>query len=147
MIILKASPKILKILKEYSIDIDALQHSLMYILQIYTNKFNTKDIEIKIVCRKNNKNYGLYEFESKKIAICTPCLNDKNTFLSALLHEFRHWIQHSVDGISPLAILSKGIKYEDNAYEQQCCRFEEVALPIILNSIDNYEKLIQYFKQ
>lgn len=147
MIQLKASNKLIKILKEYNITIEALQHVLTFILQIYTIKHTMKNVDIKIICRRNTKNYGLYEFGSKKIVLCTTSLHDKETFISALLHEFRHWIQHNVDNISPDAIISKGIKYENNAYEMQCCQFEDVLLPLTLQLLDIYNKIHTHFKQ
>ena len=147
MIKLNASNKLINILKEFNITIDALQHVLTFILRIYNPKYEFKSVVIKIVCRKNTKNYGLYEFESKKIVLCTTCLESKELFVSALLHEFRHWIQHTVDGISPIAILSKGIKYENNAYEQQCCNFENTLLPSVLELIDHYNLISKHFNQ
>ena len=147
MIHLNASNKLINTLKEFNITIDALQHILTFILRIYTPKYDCKNANIKIVCRKNTKNYGLYEFESKKIVICTSCLGSKESFLSALLHEFRLWIQHSVDGISPIAIISKGIKYEDNAYEQQCCTFENILLPSVLELLEHYNLIYKHFNQ
>lgn len=147
MIHLNASNKLINILKEYDITIDALQHILTFILRIYTPKYDCKNTSLKIVCRKNTKNYGLYEFETKTIVLCSTCLESKESFLSALLHEFRHWIQHTIDGISPIAIISKGIKYENNAYEKQCCNFENVLLPSVLELIEHYNLINKHFKQ
>ena len=149
MIKINASNKLIEILKKYDISLDALQQTLSFILQIYTQKriikVANKVIDLKIVCRKSDSNYALYDFDSKKIIICSACTGSKNDFISSLLHEFRHWIQHTIDNISPLAILSKGIKYENNAYEQQCVNFENDLTDSTLITIEQYNKIYNHF--
>lgn len=129
MIYIKPAVKIKKLLKEYDIDIHALQYALTYILSCCATKYCDKTYILKIACRKCSKNYGLYEFDKRRILICSS-VPDKDTFIQTLLHEFRHWIQHNVDKIEPAAIISKGIKYENNAYEQQCLTFEQLTEPL-----------------
>lgn len=145
MVCINASNKILNILKQFNISINALQYVLTTILQIYTKKYDNKNVAIKLIYRFDSKNYGLYEFNTKRIIICLPCLKNKEIFISSLLHEFRHWIQHNVDNISPIAIISKGIKYENNAYEKQCCDFEKIALAPVLELLNYYNTLYIHF--
>lgn len=151
MIKINASNKLIEILKNYNISLDALQYTLSFILQIYTQKriikVTNKEFELKIICRKSDSNYALYDFDSKKIIICSACIDNKNNFISSLLHEFRHWIQHTIDNISPLAILSKGIKYENNAYEQQCVQFENDLTDPTLITIEQYNKIYNHFNK
>ena len=151
MIKINASNKLIEILKKYDISLNALQQTLSFILQIYTKnyiqKFSNRTIELKIVCRKSDSTYALYYFNTKKIIICSACIGDKNSFISSLLHEFRHWIQHTIDNISPIAIISKGIKYEDNAYEQQCCKFENELTQPALITIEQYNIIYNHFNK
>ena len=124
MIQLRTSQGVKKILTHFNINVDALQCALTFILNVYAPTY-TKHPSIKIVGRKCNKNFGIYEFNTRKIIICANTLTTREYVLSTILHEFRHWIQHNIDGVPPSIIADTHLEYNKNAYEQQCCQFEK----------------------
>lgn len=143
MIYIKPAVKFKQLTDKFNINLLHLQYILTTILNKYAPNTINKDYVLHIICRKCVKNYGLYEFNKRRLVICTS-VDNKQQLLETLLHEFRHWIQHTIDKIEPVAIISKGIKYEDNAYENQCEIFETIS-PKIEQLLNIYEDIFGIF--
>lgn len=124
MIYINGAVKFIQLLQKYNINIDALQLSLTYVIKCIYPNYN-KATSIRFICRKCKANYGIYEFAKRRIVICNT-VNSKELLLQTIMHEFKHWIQHNIEHISPNMIIDNSVDYEHNKYEQQCVAFENL---------------------
>lgn len=132
---LKCSKEIREKFKKHKIDKRKLENYLMFVTNnlVPTRKWWDYEIVVK-GCKGHDSQYFWGEDEIEVATMCHECTSPKERrafFIKSLVHEYRHWVQSQVQGISERHINysekdvdDRNDKYVKNKLELECAEWE-----------------------